>query len=124
MQTPLPKKRARSKSVEFLSPSFCASDSHGAEERDPKRSHQDYFRNSMATNKRKEGLTKRLEDMTSELGTRDAHFLQRLGQLRVMLKQSKQFYFRIAEVLSLTNKFFVDICKMAGRRLDTSGCLQ
>jgi hypothetical protein len=32
MQTPLPKKRARSKSVEFLSPSFCASELHGARE--------------------------------------------------------------------------------------------
>ena len=83
MQTPLPKKRARSKSVEFLSPSFCASKLHGAEERDPKRSHQDYFRNGMATSERKEGLTKRLENMTSELGTRDAHFLQRLGQLHI-----------------------------------------
>ena len=83
MQTPLPKKRAHSKSVEFLSPSFCASELHGAEERDPKRRHQDYFRNGMATTERKEGLTKRLEDMTSELGTRDAHFLQRLGQLHI-----------------------------------------
>jgi hypothetical protein len=83
MKTPLPKKRARSKSVESLSPSCCASELHGAEERDPKRSHQDHFRNGMATNERKEGLTKRLEDMTSELGTRDAHFLQRLGQLHI-----------------------------------------
>jgi hypothetical protein len=85
MQTPLPKKRAHSKSVEFLSPSFCASELciHGAEKRDPKRRHQDYFRNGMATTERKEGLTKRLEDMTSELGTRDAHFLQRLGQLHI-----------------------------------------